>query len=90
MAGLRNRTEALTSADLPRSWVLEQCTRMLIGITTWRPPSIAPSIAPPPSGLPSSVAVALGIVETIDRQGRACAIGGSLEHTIAVARRGTR
>ena len=31
--------------------------------------------------------MALGIVETIDRQGRACAIGGSLEHTIAVARR---
>ena len=60
---------------------------MLIGITTWRPPSIAPSIAPPPSGLPSSIAVALGVVETIDRQGRACAIGGPLEHTIAVARR---
>ena len=87
MAGLRHRTEALTSTDSPRSWLLEQCTRMLIGIATWRPPSIAPSIAPPPSGLPSSVAVALGVVETIDRQGRACAIGGTLEHTIAVARR---
>ena len=87
MAGLRNRTEALTSTDTPRSWLLEQCTRMLIGIATWRPPSIAPSIAPPPSGLPSSVAVALGVVETIDRQGRGCAIGGTLEHTIADARR---
>jgi LuxR family transcriptional regulator, maltose regulon positive regulatory protein len=88
MAGLRNRAEELTSAVTPRSWLLEQCTRMLIGITAWRPPSIAPSIAPPPPpGLPSSVAVALGVVETIDRQGRACAIGGSLEHTIAVARR---
>jgi LuxR family transcriptional regulator, maltose regulon positive regulatory protein len=87
MAGLRNRTEALTSTDTPRSWLLEQCTRMLVGITTWRPPSIAPSITPPPPGLPSSVAVALGVVETIDRQGCACAIGGSLEHTIAVARR---
>ncbi|HEY5860374.1 MAG TPA: AAA family ATPase, partial [Actinomycetota bacterium] len=53
MAGLRHRTEALTSTDSPRSWLLEQCTRMLIGIATWRPPSIAPSIAPPPPGLPS-------------------------------------
>jgi LuxR family maltose regulon positive regulatory protein len=87
LAGMRNRTEALTSTDTPRSWLLEQCTRMLIGVTTWRPPSIAPSIAPPPPGLPSSVAVALGVVETIDRQGRPCAVGGSLEHTIAVARR---
>jgi LuxR family transcriptional regulator, maltose regulon positive regulatory protein len=87
VAGLRNRTEALTSMDAPRSWLLEQCTRVLIGVTTWRPPSIAPSIAPPPSGLPTSVAVALGAVETIDRQGRACPIGGSLEHSIAAARR---
>ncbi len=87
MAGLRTRTDALTSTDAPRSWLLEQCTRVLSGITTWRPPSIAPSIALPPSGLPTSVAVALGVVETIDRQGRACAIGGELEHTIGVARR---
>lgn len=87
MAGLRTRTDELTSAVAPRSWLLEQCTRVLVGVTTWRPPSIAPSIATPPPGLPSSVAVALGVVEAIDRQGRACAIGGPLEHTIAVARR---
>ena len=43
MAGLRNRTEALTSTATPRSWLLEQCTRLLIGIATWRPPSIAPA-----------------------------------------------
>jgi LuxR family transcriptional regulator, maltose regulon positive regulatory protein len=87
LAGARSRAEALTSASAPRSWLLEQCTRMLIGVTTWRPPSITPSMAPPPSGLPSSVAIALGVVETIDRQGHACTIGGPLEHTIAIARR---
>jgi DNA-binding CsgD family transcriptional regulator len=87
LAGVRSRAEALASAGAPRSWLLEQCTRILIGVTTWRPPSITPSMAPPALGLTSSVAIALGVVETIDRRGRACAIGGPLEQTIAVARR---
>jgi DNA-binding CsgD family transcriptional regulator len=88
VSGLRRRTEALSSAhDSTHSWLLGQCIRMLIGVTTWRKPSVAPLLEPPPAGLPTSVAKALGIVETIDRQGRSCAIGGPLEHAIAGARR---
>ena len=87
MAGLRTRTEALTSTDAPRSWLLEQCTRMLIGIATWRPPSIAPehrasSVRPPQFGGGGA-----------RRRGDDRSAGSrlrdrwQLEHTIAVARR---
>ena len=86
-AGLRSRTEVITAGhDRPRSWLFEQCTRLLVGVTMWQPPR-APLIEPPTGGLPTQVALALGIVETIDRHGRARPVGGPLEHTIALARR---
>jgi LuxR family maltose regulon positive regulatory protein len=86
--GLRRRAEALTSvSESPRSWLLEECTRMLVGVTSWSASTVAPLLEPPSPGLPSSVAIALGVVETIDRQGRPCPIGGPLEHSIAAARR---
>ncbi|HEX3087590.1 MAG TPA: LuxR C-terminal-related transcriptional regulator [Ilumatobacteraceae bacterium] len=86
--GLRRRAEALTASnESTRSWLLEQCTRMLVGVTSWSASTVAPLLEPPPAGLPTSVAIALGVVETIDRQGRPCPIGGPLEHSIAAARR---
>ncbi len=86
--GLRRRSDALTSGhETPRSWLLEQCTRMLVGVTSWSASTVAPLLEPPSPGLPTSVAIALGVVETIDRQGRPCPIGGPLEHSIAAARR---
>jgi LuxR family transcriptional regulator, maltose regulon positive regulatory protein len=86
--GLRRRSEALTSGhESPRSWLLEECTRILVGVTSWSASTVAPLLEPPSPGLPTSVAIALGVVETIDRQGRPCPIGGPLEHAIAAARR---
>jgi LuxR family maltose regulon positive regulatory protein len=87
-AGFQNRADA-TAAGLGsnRSWLLAQCVRVVSGAATRRAPDAVPLMAPPPPGLPSTVATALGIVETLDASGRLRTIGGPLEFTIAEARR---
>jgi LuxR family maltose regulon positive regulatory protein len=87
MAGLRNRAECVREArDAPSSWLYDRCARVLLGAARWRPPAIAPMMEPPAPGLPTSIALALGVVEVVDSAGRSHLLGSPLEAVIARAR----
>jgi LuxR family maltose regulon positive regulatory protein len=88
-AGLRSRCDAITAAaNRPCSWLFELCRRMLIGSVASHSLSSPPVVDPAPAGLPTQVALALGIVETVDRDGVTSAVGGPLESVLATSRRG--
>jgi LuxR family maltose regulon positive regulatory protein len=87
-AGLRSRADVIAFArDRPRSVLFERCSRLLTSATAIRSQTAAPMVDPVPPGLLTQIALALGVVEGVDREGRLHVFGGPLEATIASARR---
>jgi LuxR family maltose regulon positive regulatory protein len=87
-AGLVECAERIARDDRRHSsWLADQCARVVIAAAALRPPYSTPTLAPPPVGVPTSMAITLGIVEVVDHAGRTEVVGGPLEASIAAGRR---